>query len=114
MYLDTFKDNSGKLMGVVVVSTMQVLHLLFLYFIISSLFSLDRGLYNEYNMATYIIISIVLILNIYRYNYKNTYEKMHQKWLNEVNSNTGHKGWLLVLYILLNFSLTITIGILTK
>jgi hypothetical protein len=112
MYLNTFKDKSGKLMGVIIVSIMQTLHLLLIYIIIANLFHLDRKLLKEYHFMIYLVVTIVLILNNYRYNYIKTYESMHNDWLFEINLANNNKGWLLVLYIFLNFSLTLTLGIL--
>jgi hypothetical protein len=114
MYLNTFNDNSGKFMGVVVVSIMQVFHLLFIYIIFSNLFHLSRSILKDYRLVTYIIIALILILNNYRYYYIKPYENMHNNWLNAVNSDNSNKGWLLVLYIILNLSLTIAFGVLSS
>jgi len=113
MYLNTFKDTSSKFTGVIIVSTMQLLHLLFIYTIISNLLHLDRKLLIDYHFVSYIVVTIVLILNNYRYSYIKTYESMHNDWLNSINLANNNNGWLLVLYIFLNFSLTLTFSILS-
>ena len=114
MYLNTYRENSGKYMGVIAVSLMQTFHLIFLYIVILNIFHIDRKLVEKYHFVSYATVTLILFLNYYRYTYVKTYESFHYDWLNEVNRDNSHKGWLLVLYIFLNFSLTITFGILTR
>ena len=99
-------------MGIIVVSLMQILHILLIYIIIAKLI-VQANLISKSDLKPimFVVLTIIILLNGYRYNKVKTYESMHADWLNETNSGMNNKGWGLVLYILLNFSVTLFFGI---
>ena len=121
LYINKWKDSQGMMAGVGVVSIMQLIHLLFILLILALfseninevLFEKREGL-NFMHSGIILPCLIVFAFNLYRYFKILPFEKTRKIWGNEKIKIKLERGKWVVIYIILNFGLTLFLSIYRK
>jgi hypothetical protein len=121
VYIIKYKEVHGFLYGICVVTIMQMFQILLLLnilaFISSSinyyLFKLGEG---KNFLHSWIIWPSLFILgfNYYRYIKIKPFTLLDEKWKDEPSTVKKKNGWLILIYIISNFAITITLSIYRK
>ena len=117
-YIKRWKDDTGSMYGIGVVTIMQLVHFIFIQLIFAFsfqsindfLFERNEGKNFMHSGAMYPAI-IVFGLNLLRYFKFRKFEKLEKIWKDEAPGLKKKRGWLITLYIVLNIAVTTLISI---
>ncbi|MBW6496806.1 MAG: hypothetical protein K0B09_00320 [Bacteroidales bacterium] len=117
-YLKKWDDDTGPIYGIGLVSIMQLIHVLFLAVILSLasepineiLFERKEGK-NFLNSGIIYPVAILFIINFTRYLKFKKLSFFNNVWENEPSALKKKRGWLIILYIVLNLVITTLISI---
>lgn len=120
-YLNRWEDVRGPVYGITLVTLMQLFHL-WTIFIIVALFSeqVNYYLFEKWETKTFLyswILYPCLVaygLNMLKYLKFTKYEYYKDKWIDENKTLRKKRGWLIILFILLTFLITILLAIYRK
>lgn len=117
-YINKWDDDTGPMYGIGLVAIMQLTHLMFFKLIIAFinpaanhfLFERKEG-ENFLNSGVIYPVAIIFIINFARYLKFKKYNYFEEIWKNEPNKLKKKRGWLIILYIVLNLAITTLISI---
>lgn len=109
IYQNRWKEKIPMLYALSLVTILQV----FLVSIIIFAYALVFQKYSINPKISLILFVLFLTYNYLRYKSRNNnYEKLSGKWRNESKINTQRKGWLIFIFIVVTFSIFLTLAIL--
>lgn len=120
-YLNRWEDVRGPIYGITLVTLMQLFHL-WITLIIVSLFSyqVNYYLFEKWESKTFLYswvlypCLVAYSINMLKYLKFTKYEYYKEKWIDESKVLRKKRGWLIVLFILLTFLITILLAIYRK
>lgn len=109
IYQNRWKEKIPMLYALSLVTILQV----FLFSIIIFTYVLVFQKYSLNPKISLILFALFFAYNYLRYKSRNNnYEKLSGKWRNESKINTLRNGWLIILFIVVTFSIFLTLAIL--
>ena len=117
-YMKRWKDDTGAMYGIGVVTIMQLVHLIFIQLIFAFsfnsanefLFERNEGKNFMHSGAIYPAI-VIFGLNLLRYFKLNKFEGLEKIWKDEALVLKKKRGWLIIFYIILNISVTTLLSV---
>ena len=117
-YINRWKDTGGLVNGIGLVTFMQLTHL-WSIFIVTALFSeqVNYCLFEKWetksSLHSWIIYPCLLVygFNMLKYLKFTKYDYFQEKWKDENKSLRKKRGWLIILYVLLNIAITAILAI---
>jgi hypothetical protein len=119
-YKKNTKDDDYYIMGIVIVSIMQMINLLTIILASSMLIdnvknALSSGNLEKSKIISFVIVTILLFLNYIRYSKITNYQKLSTKFSNFSNSSSGITiGKTVIVYIILSFVFLVYFAIIYK
>lgn len=117
-YISKWDDDTGPIYGIGLVSIMQLIHILFIAVLLAMAFvPINEILFerreggNFLNSGIIYPITILFVMNFFRYLKFKKYSYFRNVWENEPSELKKKRGWLIVLYIVLNLAITTIISI---
>jgi hypothetical protein len=117
-YINRWDDDTGPIYGIGLVSIMQLFHFLFVALIFALAYDPINEMFFKRNEGDNFLSSgiiypviVVFIINIIRYLRIKKYDYFNNVWMNEPNGLKKKRGWLIILYIVLNLAVTTLISI---
>ena len=117
-YIYKWDDDTGSIYGIGLVSIMQLIHVVFLKLIAAFisdsaneyLFERKEGL-NFLESGIIYTVLIIFAFNLLRYLRLKKFDFLETLWKDEEPSRRKRRGWIIISYIVLNLSITISISI---
>lgn len=117
-YINKWNDDTGHIYGIGVVSIMQLIHVLIVAVVLALAFEpINELLFekkeggNFLNSGIIYPVAILFIINFTRYLKFKKYSYFNNYWENEPDKLKIKRGWLIILYIVLNLVITTLISI---
>ena len=115
-YLNRWKDVSGPVHGIILVTFMQIAHFMFFFNIIAFFSSQFNYFYFEKKGDIHFLYNVGPGLLFYGFNMLKylkftKYDYFQEKWKDENKSLRKIRGWILILYMLLNIAITAILAI---
>ncbi len=119
-YINTFNAKNGEALGALLVTLLQGFHIVSIL-ILCAFFSSDVNAIFEINegktlMRSYasVLAIAVLAFNFYRYFKIKNYNTLREKWVFEDSTSKAKKGTMIVVYVIVNLTITIGLSIYRK